>query len=131
MVDEMYREILNTAAGLATLNEWLGEGGRPITHEVAETRALICARCPMNQKGHWWNIIKSGVAEAIRRHIAVKDCLEVETIHDPELGTCRICSCNLPLKIHVPIHYVKKNMPEGQLQQFPAHCWIVREIKNL
>jgi hypothetical protein len=131
MIEQLLSEVRSDIAGIKTLNDWLGEGGDPVSHELAEQRALICARCPMNIKGHWWVIIKSAMAMTIRAHIEVKTKLQLQTIHDSEIGTCKVCRCNLPLLVHAPAKVMKENLPEGQLEEFPPNCWKAAEIKAL
>jgi len=117
-------EIRQTASGARVLSEWLGDGGIPVPHEVAERRSITCLCCSENQQGNWWTWIKTKIANAIREHLEVKNKLQLRVEHEDELGTCRVCKCCLPLKVHVPMEHILPNMTEERFNALPSHCWI-------
>lgn len=122
-------ELKNDLAGLAVLQDWLGSGMVPVPAKQSESRAAICTSCPMNEKGGWWNFAKDALASEIRKQIGLKQQLNVSTTLDDFLGTCKVCSCNLPLKVHVPTAHVKEHTTPEQLAAFPYHCWVKAELE--
>lgn len=131
MFSEIWKEITSDIEGIRTLNEWFGDGGEPVLQSQADSRALVCAKCPRNKKGNWWDRMKGIVADNIRRHMSVKNRLNLSTVHDPEIGTCGVCDCNLPLKVWVPLNHIKNHTSIITLEEFPADCWVKNEIQNL
>jgi len=120
-------ELKNDLAALGTLRDWLGEGMNPVTANQAEFRATICANCPLNEKGDWWNQITSMIASGIKNQIELKTRLKLKTKFDAELGNCKACGCALPLKVHVPMVHIKANTPLDTMAKFDPHCWITHE----
>jgi hypothetical protein len=121
-------EIKNDLAALSVLKDWLGDGMKPVESPLAKARAKICLSCPMNHGGNWWDAVKSDLADEIRKQIAIKHQLKLKTDYDGFLGTCKVCSCNLRLKVWTPIEHIKSNMPEETMNAFPAHCWIPQRL---
>lgn len=126
----MLKLIRNTKTGAEILDEWLGGGGIPVRLAQSTNRALICSLCDQNEKGSWWETATNMVSIAIRRHLEVKNDIEVSTPYDKEIGTCKVCLCNLPLKVHVPIEHIQKHTSPESLSKFPANCWIPKEINS-
>lgn len=121
------REIKSDLNALAVIRDWLGDGLAPVAPDVAQKRAFICAECPMNKPGNWWDKTRGLMADAIRRQMAVKRLENISTSLDDQLGTCKICSCNLALKVHVPAQHIRNHLLPEHDEQFPDFCW----IKNL
>jgi hypothetical protein len=123
-------EITKLVNGAAILKEWVGEGSHPVNPGKAQARADVCFTCPNNTKGHWWNTATNKLAETIRAHLEIKNQIGLRVFGEADLGTCAVCHCNLPLKVHVPIKHIHAHTSETQLNQFPANCWIPTEIKS-
>jgi len=121
-------EIKNDLNGLGILRDWVGDGLRPVSEELSESRAALCVKCQFNHRGDWWDSAKSVIADTIRAQIAVKHKLKVQTTYDNNLGTCKVCSCNLPLKVHIPISHLKDSIDAEELSAMPDFCWIKKEI---
>lgn len=124
----MLEEIKATARGAAILTEWLGAGGQTVLPAVAFNRASICASCPLNTPGSWWDSVKSKLAENIREYIAVKRSLNLVTPYDYQLGTCEACKCNNPLQVWVPIQHVRTHTPPETVAKFTEACWKRKEL---
>lgn len=122
-------EIKSDVNAIALLKDWLGEGLDAVEPDVSEKRASICVDCPFNSPGNWWDKVKSLMADEIRRQMRLKNLLEITTPLDDQLGTCRICSCNLPLKVHVPVKHLKAHTLEEHRQAFPRFCWVKKEVE--
>lgn len=119
-LDEIGRDV----TGAAILAEWLGAKGEPVTAHLAEKRAKICLNCPKNKPGNWWDRnVKDPIANAIRRHVGVKNKLGLTVEREALLGTCKVCGCNLPLAVWVPVVHILHQSPPEELAKFPGWCW--------
>lgn len=125
---ELLNQIKATARGAAILKEWLGDECRPVRSDKAWARAFVCAACPHNALGNWWDSVKSFLANTIRQYLAVKRAMRLTTPHDSRLGTCEVCKCNNPLQVWVPIHHVRKHTPASVIEKFPDPCWKKKEL---
>lgn len=127
------------AVGIATLKDWLGEGGVPVPSETAERRAMVCKHglpdlkpCPKNwTRGDWWTRVSAFVATAVMNERRAKAQLELRVTHEEMLGTCDVCLCHLPTKIWIPIEVILHRTSEEVWNQLPPHCWIKREGSEL
>lgn len=120
---ELLDQIKATARGAFILKDWLGAGGRPVDERHATLRAAICVHCPHNERGNWWDSVKTAIAGSIRQNLAVKRSLKIETPFDDRLGTCSVCKCNNPLQVWVPISHVAVHTSPETTKQFPWACW--------
>jgi hypothetical protein len=82
-----------------------------VPNEEAETRAEICARCPLQVEtpSLCWGC--NGVAGLIPRIKGAR-----KTSWDSQLKTCGICGCYNDVSVHLPIDL-------GGEHEYPAHCW--------
>jgi hypothetical protein len=106
--------------GALTVLEWLGEGGTVVPRHKADARAKVCIECPHNVPG---GALTKVVAEAVRRHLEVKNKLGVNVSGEKKLHQCNICLCQLRLKVHVPIEVIRRHMSREELARFPDYCW--------
>lgn len=123
------QNLVSVAVGAKILVEWLGEGGNPVDQSLAEHRASICAGCNQNGPGDWLSVFTAPVANQIKKQIALKRGLRLETGHDKQLGLCMACSCPLPLKVFTPLKHINNHMTDAvkvELEKVP-HCWILKE----
>ena len=111
------------AQGTAVVLDWLASGGAPVTPELAEKRAAICAACPQNQPGDWYT---EAPAEIIKSALDARQDLKLSTTHDAELKSCQICRCLLTLKVHTPLEFIVHRTKPEIMAEFPSHCWIAR-----
>jgi hypothetical protein len=127
-------------AGAGILLDWLGSGGKPVSNELANQRAEVCAnrgpdpdhpgqflKCPQNQAGEWTKWFTVPAAAVIQRQIEKRHEMKLETAYDSTLGICAACSCPLKLKVHTPIEHIKSKMPEEQRAKLDNLCWILAE----
>lgn len=108
------------ADGARVIFDWLGHGGVCVSQEQAQTRADVCANCPENKPS---DMLTKDVADAIRKHLEVKNRLQLRVNGEKSLQQCGVCLCNLRLKCWVPIDVIRKHMNDGELERFPEHCW--------
>lgn len=123
--------------GAHILTRWLGDGGKPVSNDIAQRRANICntvasgAICPFNQPG--FQPVER-IAEIIKAQTEKKNELKLTVEGEENLHTCSLCFCALPLKVHVPIEVIAPSLPTPMLEKFKREqpkCWIVSEIENL
>lgn len=122
--------VKNVAAGAKTLASWIAEGATPVTREMAEGRALVCSKCPLNQPGDLSNFFTRATSELIRMQIQTAQDLDLTTPYDSKLGVCGACACPMRLKVFVPLEKILDHMlPEAKAALSPRNprCWILLE----
>lgn len=107
------------AHGAKTLVEWLGEGHDTVPIVVAQERADICLKCPLNE--NIGNIAQT-VAVEVKRQVELKNHLNMRIVGEKSLMTCSGCGCALRLKIWLPGW--KLNEDEEGLKKYHQDCWI-------
>jgi hypothetical protein len=121
------------AAGAKALLQWLGEGGEPVKPELAQARAAVCAKCPLNRKMELKDFFVHGAAELIRRQIEfAKEC-GLNTPYDEQLGICSNkernhgCECVLTLSVHCPLKHKLSTMKKDVYDSLDEGCWVKTE----
>lgn len=117
----------NIATGIETLTAWLGKGGVPVEHALAQQRSDVCVTCPKNGRGDLTRFFTVPAAELIRKQIGMKRDMALFTSHDENLGVCEACGCPLKLKVHVPISEIKEHMDSESKTHLDSRCWILHE----
>lgn len=120
----LMRRIRHIPHGADSIREWLGCNPVAEKPEVSEARAKICADCNRNVDS--WFLTET-IANAIKRHLEVKNALKLKTSYDDQLGTCAVCTCELKLLVHEPLALVQSQLTEEEMSQYPSHCWKLRE----
>lgn len=115
------------AAGGQVLVDWIKDGHEAVDATLAEKRAEICTRCPLNKQGGLLDFFTDKVSEAIRRTLEDRKRMNLSTIHDAKLGVCDACYCPLKLKIHLPLNAILKRMPDNVRAALAPGCWIRSE----
>lgn len=135
-VENVVGGVRRTAAGVKLAAEWLGDGLRPVENALAEKRAGVCVTCPENGDPNWLQRIDASLASEVKHLVEIRNDLNLSTIHDQNLHTCKVCDCYLKLKVHTPIEHIKNNMPaevvtklRGVKTSTGAPCWVVEEMK--
>lgn len=106
--------------GVQSITEWLGEGGNVVDRAESQRRANICLHCDEN-KEDW--IVTGMVADAVRRHLEVKNHLKLRVVGEKNLGRCDVCQCVLRLLVHEPLDNVKRQMKYNPGEKYPEKCW--------
>lgn len=115
-------------SGVSVLLDWLGSGGHTVMREVAESRASICAACPKNQDmGTIDEVFTTEAAARLKRFLALKNEMKLETSQDARLKTCAACLCKPELKVWTPIGHVLKRLKPEQEAELDPKCWIKAE----
>jgi hypothetical protein len=129
-----FRSLGQVGTGIRTLADWLGHDGVPVAKELSEKRASICAsggpdgkRCQFNMEGDLTSFFTKPASELIRRQLAERNEMKLETSHDANLGVCDGCGCPLKLKVHCPLEFIKKHIPAGGEANLSSFCWITKE----
>lgn len=136
VISQIISELRNDANGAAVLEDWLGAGGEPVPLHQAELRSGQClygapngTRCPHNRAPKWWErFFKDPIAQAIKRHIEVKQQIGLKLSKEDDLHMCARCGCCLQLKTWVPIEHIKAHHKPEHL--YPDWCWIKREMET-
>lgn len=118
-------------AGAKTLNEYLDSGEPPVSHELADKRALTCVECPKNEAGDFTKWFTIPAAEYIRRQIEKASKRDLVTHYDSGLNLCTACHCPLKLKVHIPVNWITQRLTERQKAGLREgkNCWILSEAK--
>lgn len=112
-------------AGLKTIKDLLG--GDPVPKEQAETRASQCIGCPRNVVEDLTSFFTIPAARQIQGYIVKTKQAGYKTSHDDQLGVCEACSCPLKLKVHTPLEFIAKHMPEEVKNSLVKECWVLNE----
>lgn len=104
--------------------DWLGEGGRPVPSEQAQARADVCLKCPLNRDDGMADWLTRTASEVFKLQIELKNREKLRVHGEKRLFVCQGCSCNLRLKVHVPISFIRETTDQAGLD--PA-CWILKE----
>ena len=123
------QRLRNVVGGSTTLVEWANEGAPTVAPDLANHRAEVCVKCPMNGQGGWEAYFTVPVSNAIRTQLERKRNMKLETTHDDKLGVCEGCTCPLPLKVWLPIENIVGKMPQAQFDALHSDCWIRSEKK--
>ena len=93
------KRIAQTRNFLAVRKSWFGAGGEPVSPELAQARANVCLKCPMNYKGDWlWNM---ATQMAINAQSQLRSIMKLKVEGEEDLKTCEACGCVTRLKIYV------------------------------
>lgn len=108
--------------GIRVLEEWFYDEGEVVSNDLAQKRANICLKCPMNQSE---NPLAELAAKAIKRKMEEKLCRNLHVDGIESLKTCSACSCWTPIKIWFPVQQILPKQKERQ--NFHKDCWILSE----
>lgn len=131
------QHIKTTAAGIATIKDWLGEGMETVPSDQAEGRAAVCTQgnegklCPKNWPGDLWTSITKEAAISILSKLREKAKLKLRVSNEESLKTCHVCMCHLPLLVWVPVKHLEKHTSDEILNELPEICWKKKEILAL
>ena len=112
-------------AGARSLIEWDESGEDAVSRDQSTARALICSTCPVNEKGDWTAWFTTPAAEMIKRRVEKVHSRGLSTIYDESLHVCVACHCPLPVKVHVPLHWINKRLSAEQKSKLDPRCWIL------
>ncbi len=116
----LVRKTKQTVQGAEILSEWIGEGSRPVAQELADTRSLVCLKCPKNNMDP---SLTATLGEGIKKTIELRNSLGLKSKQESNIGTCDACGCYLPLKVWVP----PRHLSDTNDAEFPDYCWNATE----
>ena len=122
--------VTKIATGIGLITEWLGSGAKPVAKELAEKRALVCSTCPHNKQSDLTSIFTIPASEMIRKTIAIKNDMKLETSQDSKLGVCELCACPLATKCWTPISHMASHISEKVKAELPDFCWQKQELSE-
>lgn len=97
---------------LHTASKFIDNGGTFVDQATADSRALTCSRCPLNQEVP--GCMGCGrILEAVDGFL-----LQHKTEHDPKLKSCQICGCFNKVKVWLP-----EDSFVDDPSAFPSWCW--------
>jgi hypothetical protein len=121
------RHVQATKAGISVYVDWVGDSGQPVDKALAESRAAVCVKCPLNKQGglrQWF--IEKAVRE-IQIVFGIMQDMDVSTQFDEQLGVCEACLCPMKSKVHAPIEHIKKHLTKEAEAKLHPSCWIPKE----
>ncbi len=123
--------VSKSSTAIKLVVEWLGSGLQPVKIDLANKRAAVCAVCPKNEDGGFFEKIGALAARDVRALIEVKNDLSLKTQVEDKLKSCSACSCWLPLKVFVPGDLVQKNTDAETRAKLDKACWILSEANEI
>lgn len=125
----MIEDLKQMAGAAPILLDWLGDGMKPVDFLTALNRSRFCFTCHENKEPNWWHKnVSNPIAQAIIKQLEAKNELDLSVDNESKLNMCRVCGCAIKLKIWTPIEHIAAHTTPEQLEQYPAFCWIKREI---
>jgi len=108
-------EILRAAHAL---KNFLANGGKLVSPDVANERAQVCIDCPYNRPANHCHGCKEGIGW-------VFELVSGRTVPDQDrLQACELCGCALKVLVHTPKEVISH---EGiDRAEFPEFCWQVK-----
>lgn len=113
--------------GKDVLFDWEESGQPPVSQELANQRASICAGCSQNGQGGLSRYFTIPAAAMIRARFEKLHEMKMSTPSDPQLGICEACLCPLKLKCWTPLDFILKYMTDDVRQKLDGRCWILGE----
>ena len=111
--------------GGAVLLDWERSGDPPVDRGTAESRAVICVKCPKNGKGDLTRFFTVPASEMIRKQMERSTSLKLSTSVDDQLGVCEACLCPIKLKVWAPLNHIVNNMPDSIKAELDPGCWVL------
>lgn len=113
--------------GTLTIGAFVLSGDRPVSQEVADLRAEICAGCEFNvEHGEsctncfaTLNKIEGVVTQLLGR---------CSTPSDAALKSCWHCGCFNKAQVWLPLKALQRFFPEEKNSQLPDYCW--KKVKS-
>lgn len=118
-----------TQAALAAWQEMFGDRG-PVPREVAEPRAAICAACPKNEPGSYFDRFVQETAAGMMALLGVTKDLSMRTVLTDKPATCSACDCPTFSKVWAHSDTIARHTTEEQWQALNKEnpkCWMLTE----
>lgn len=126
----LLNQVGNVVAGSETIVDWIKSGAEAVPEPKSTARAKICVTCPKNTtEGGLLRWFTKPAAAAIKAAVASRKGFNLSTPVDDKLGVCSACSCELHLKVHLPLERIKPHMDIAVLEALDERCWILLDDK--
>lgn len=109
--------------GSTTLGHWLLGGRKFVDQAVADRRSATCTQCALNEEPQGCTSCNAGAL----RDVVTKLVGSRRSAHHDRLKACKVCHCQLAVKVWMPLPVLLQHMPEEQQEQLPGHCWLRAE----
>lgn len=101
--------------------------GEVVSQEVADKRAMICSRCPVNVRVPGC-VSCSGMANAVA---AAKGAQKTQ--YDHLLQACGVCHCSNEAQVWIPAKYLAKGVTPEMMETYreineSGECWKYQEL---
>lgn len=117
----------HVVAGNRTIREMFGQDGL-VNADLAEKRAGVCAKCPMNVNARGWlDEFTSTASSLFRWMLETLRTRSLKTSLDDQLGICQSCDCPMRLKVWATLAHINKHMPAQSRASLHPACWILAE----
>jgi hypothetical protein len=115
---------------MRVLTSWLEDGGQVVAAELAQKRGEVCAKCPLNVAGLWWEkYSKEPIAATIKLWLERKNEMQLGVPSEENLFMCKACGCCVRLKIWEPLKYITAHTEQSVMDKYDSNCWIKTESK--
>lgn len=112
-------QVKSWPGGIESISEWIGAGGVVVDISEAQSRADVCKGCQKNESA----VVSETVALAVKRHLEIKNKLNLRVQGERQLKTCSVCGCANRLQIWMPMPLVQSQLTEEEKQQLAIPCW--------
>lgn len=119
--------LANASQGIGAIKDWLGDGLRSVPQELANKRAAICARCPLNIDGSFWQRMEGVAAQAVKLLVQTKNKMRLNTPSDEQLKSCGACDCWNATKVWVPLPHILAHTSKETMANLDKACWILNK----
>lgn len=119
--------LASVAAGVKTIYEWITSKEEAVAGELANKRAEVCSKCPLNQKGGLADFFEIKAAAAITSALETKRGWNLSTKFDDKLGVCQGCFCVNALSVWCPLAIKKKHLSKEAFDALVPECWVKTE----
>jgi hypothetical protein len=105
-----------------TMVAWAAERGKTASEALANARAGICRSC-------YLNVPVPGCKSCHGMlNLVIQLAKGKRLLNNRNLRNCAVCKCHLPAKVWLPIDVIKRGTTPETLSQYPAFCWIPKEL---
>jgi len=133
LTSRLLRNAGNVAAKVKTAvsmyADLFGTQGKVVSHDEAEARAAVCAKCPLNSTaGGLKAYFVTETATELMALFGMLNKMDLKTSLDDQLGVCTACSCPMRAKVFIDGSILKKNIPQEDIPKLHPDCWIPSAI---
>ena len=131
-VDVAAGRVTKIWSGVKTLNSWIDSNEPPVIQTLANSRAEVCSKCPINGAGDFTTWFTKPAAAAIAGQIEKLKGKKLSTPLDDKINVCEACLCPMKLKVHTPFKFIRENLSDSVMQELrkAPSCWIVKEYAD-